>query len=96
MTTKKVLLTLAATSLLAFGSALPVYAEDPPPAEEGATMDVPADPDSAAPADAAPDPGTDEGAGDPAASPEGGAAEGDKDAAKDAGKDGAEPPAPPQ
>jgi hypothetical protein len=64
MTTKKVLLALAATSLLAFGSVVPVYAEDPPPpADQGATMDVPADPDSAESGDVAPDPGTDEGAG---------------------------------
>jgi len=65
MTTKKVLLALAATSLLAFGYVAPVYAEDPPPppADDSSTMDVPADPDSTAePGDAAPDPGTDEGA----------------------------------
>jgi hypothetical protein len=65
MTTKKVLLALAATSLLAFGSVAPVYAEDPPPpADDSSTMDVPADPDSSAadPGDATPDPGTDEGA----------------------------------
>jgi hypothetical protein len=60
MTTKKVLLALAATSLLAFGSVAPVYAEDPPPADDGATMDVPADPDSAMDPGAM-DPGTDEG-----------------------------------
>jgi hypothetical protein len=71
MTTKKVLLALAAASLFAFGSVAPVYAEDPPPAEEGATMEVPADPDSAESGDAAPDPGTEEGAGD-AAGTEGG------------------------
>jgi len=63
MTTKKVLLALAATSLLAFGSIGPVYAEDPP-ADDGASMDVPADPDSADTGDMAPDPGTDDGTGD--------------------------------
>jgi hypothetical protein len=72
MTTNKVLLALAAASLFAFGSVAPVYAEDPPPpAEEGATMEVPADPDSAESGDVAPDPGTEEGAGD-AAGTEGG------------------------
>jgi hypothetical protein len=64
MTTKKVLLALAATSLLAFGSVAPAYAEDPPPADEGAKMDVPADPDSVDPGDSMADPGTDEGAAD--------------------------------
>jgi hypothetical protein len=64
MTTKNMLLALAATSLLAFGAAAPVYAEDPPPAGEGMKSEVPADPDSSAvPADANPDPGTDQGAG---------------------------------
>jgi len=61
MTTKKVLLALAATSILAFGYVAPVYAEDPPappPADTGTTTtDVPADPDSTAPAPAAPDSG---------------------------------------
>jgi hypothetical protein len=62
MTTKKVLLALAATSLFAFASVAPVYAEDPPaPADDGATMDVPADPDSAGSGDMAPDPGADPG-----------------------------------
>jgi len=69
MTTNKVLLALAAASLLAFGSVAPVYAEDPPPADDGASMEVPADPDSAESGDMAPDPGTDEGAGDAAKHP---------------------------
>ena len=65
MTTKNKLLALAATSLLAFGAAAPVYAADPAPAGEGMKSEVPADPDSTmAPADAQPDPGTDQGAGD--------------------------------
>ena len=65
MTTKNMLLALAATSLLAFGAATPVFAEDPPPAGEGMKSEVPADPDSTmAPADAGQDPGTDQGAGD--------------------------------
>jgi hypothetical protein len=64
MTTKKVLLALAATGLLAFGSVAPVLAEDPPPADDGTMMDVPADPDSAEVGDMAPDAGTEEGAGD--------------------------------
>jgi hypothetical protein len=85
MTTKKVLLALAATSLLAFGSIVPVYAEDPPPADEGTKMEVPADPDSAAPADAGADPGTEEGAPADAGGADAGG-----------GKDGGEPPAPPQ
>jgi hypothetical protein len=60
MTTKNVLLALAATGLLAFGAAAPVYAEDPPAAGEGMKSEVPADPDSTmAPADAGQDPGTD-------------------------------------
>lgn len=63
MTTKKVLLALTATTILAFGYVAPVYAEDPPPADTGATTDVPADPDSTGPADASPDPGTGAGAG---------------------------------
>jgi len=60
MKTKKVLLALAATTVFAFGYVAPVYAEDPapPPADTGATTDVPADPDSTKPADASPDPGT--------------------------------------
>lgn len=64
MTANKVLLALAATSLLAFGSVAPVWAEDPPPADDGTSMDVPADPDGADSGDMAPEPGTDEGAGD--------------------------------
>jgi hypothetical protein len=73
MTTNKVLLGLAAASLFAFASVAPVLAEDPPPpAEGGATVQVPADPDSAAEAgDIAPDAGAEEGAGD-AAGTEGG------------------------
>ena len=63
MTTKKVLLALAATSILAFGFVAPVYAEDPapPPADTGATTAAPADPNAPAPAPdtgAAPDAGT--------------------------------------
>lgn len=58
MTTKNTLLALAATSLLAFGAAAPVYAADPAPAGEGMKSEVPADPDSGmAPADAQPDAG---------------------------------------
>ncbi len=65
MTTKKLLLALAATSLLAFAPVAPVLAADDTPAtDDGATMDVPADPDSADTGDMAPDPGTDDGAGD--------------------------------
>jgi hypothetical protein len=84
MTTKKVLLALAASSLFAFGSVAPVWAEDPPPpANDGATMPVPPDPDSAEAGDIAPpDPGTDEGAGDAAGG--------------DAGTEGGEPPPEPQ
>jgi hypothetical protein len=80
MTTKNVLLALAATGLLAFGTVSPLYAEEPPPpAEEGAATDVPADPDSAEAGDAAPDAGAEDGAGDTGAvegegaGPEGGA-----------------------
>ncbi len=63
MTTKKILLALAATSLLALGSVTPVYAEDPPaPADDSSSMDTPANPDSADSGDQAPDPGTDDGA----------------------------------
>jgi hypothetical protein len=59
MTTKKVLLTLAATAVLAFGYVAPVYAEDPPPAADpGAATDVPPDPDSAGAGAASPDPST--------------------------------------
>jgi hypothetical protein len=65
MTTKKVLLALAATRLLTLGSVAPVQAEEPPtPSDEGTTKDVPAEPDSAESGDVAPDPGTDDGAGD--------------------------------
>jgi hypothetical protein len=56
MTTKKILLALAATSLLAFGSVAPVYAEDPPPADDSSKMDVPADPDSSGSGDSMQDP----------------------------------------
>ncbi len=65
MTTKKVLLALAATSILAFGYVAPVYAEDPPPppAETGSTTDAPANPDGAAPAPASPDAGAKTDAG---------------------------------
>ena len=60
MTTKNVLLVLAATGLLAFGAAAPVYAEDPPATGESMKSEVPADPDSTmAPADAGQDPGAD-------------------------------------
>lgn len=66
MTTKKVLLALAASSLFAFGYTAPVWAEDPAPPAEGATMPVPADPDSAMETgDIAPDAAA-EGAGDAA------------------------------
>jgi hypothetical protein len=60
MTTKKVLLALAATSLLAFGSVAPVFAQD---SDDGASTEAPVDP-GADQGDAASDPGTDEGAGD--------------------------------
>ena len=64
MTTKKILLALAATAVLAFGYVAPVYAEDPPPAADpGAATDVPADPDSTGPGAVSPDPGTDAGTG---------------------------------
>jgi len=76
MTTKEVLLGLAAAGLLAFGTAAPVYAEDPPASDDGSTMEVPADPDSADTGDMAPDPGTDDGsdaaAGDSGSSDDGG------------------------
>jgi hypothetical protein len=62
MTTKKVLLALAATSVLAFGLVAPVYAEDPAPAPDtGATTAPPPDPNAPAPAPdtgAQPDSGT--------------------------------------
>jgi hypothetical protein len=62
MMTKKVLLVLAASGLLAFGTAAPVLAEDPPAqSDDGSNVDVPADPDSADQGESAPDPGTDEG-----------------------------------
>jgi len=65
MTTKKVLLALAATSFLALGTVVPAYAQDDPaPADDGTMTDVPADPDSMEPGDTTQDPGTDEGAGD--------------------------------
>ena len=93
MTTKNVLLALAATGLLAFGAAAPVYAEDPPATGEGMKSEVPADPDSTmAPADA----GTDQGAADSKmdTGADAGAKDGGGDApdgAKDAPKDGGEP-----
>jgi hypothetical protein len=66
MTTKKILLALAATSLLALGPVTPVYADDTSAqADDGSSMDAPADPDSADSGDTTPDPGTDAGdAGD--------------------------------
>ena len=68
MTTKKVLLALAATGLLAFGAPAPSLAQDDPPAtDDGSSMDVPNDPDSSYPDDPMPDPGTDEGATDDSA-----------------------------
>jgi hypothetical protein len=85
MTTKKVLLALAATSLLAFGAVAPVYAEDPPPAGDTAKTQVPPDPDSADPGDATPDPGTDEGGGE--SGKDGGAAPQDGGAAPTDGGD---------
>jgi hypothetical protein len=64
MTKKKVLLALAATTVLAFGYVAPAYAEDPPPvADPGAATDVPVDPDSTGPGNASPDPATDAGTG---------------------------------
>jgi len=76
MTTKEVLLGLAAAGLLAFGTVAPVYAEDPPASDDGSTMEVPADPDSADSGDMAPDPGMDDSgdssAGDAAGSDDGG------------------------
>jgi hypothetical protein len=90
MTTKNTLLALAATSLLAFGAAAPVYAADPAPAGEGMKSEVPADPDSGmAPADAQPDPGTDQGAGDSKmdSSKDGGGDAPDTGAPKDSGGD---------
>jgi hypothetical protein len=88
MTTKNTLLALAATSLLAFGAAAPVYAADPAPAGEGMKSEVPADPDSGmAPADPQPDPGTDQGAGDSKmdSSKDGGGDAPDTGAPKDSG-----------
>jgi hypothetical protein len=62
MTTKKILLALAATSTLAFGFVAPVYAEDPAPAPtDTGTTAAPADPATPAPAPdsgAKPDAGT--------------------------------------
>jgi hypothetical protein len=91
MTTKNKLLALAATSLLAFGAAAPVYAADPAPAGEGMKSEVPADPDSTmAPADAQPDPGADQGAGDSkmdAGAKDGGGDAPDTGAPKDGGGD---------
>jgi hypothetical protein len=95
MTKQKVLLALAAMGLLTLGSVAPVLAQGdpPPPAEGGATMEVPPDPDSMMT-----DPGMDEGAagdaavgeagpGDPAA--EAGDTSGE---AGDTGDTGAQPP----
>jgi len=62
MTTKKVLLALAATSLLAFGYAAPAFAQDA--GDDGATTEAPADPDSADSGDMAPDQGTDDSGSD--------------------------------
>ena len=55
--TKKILLALATTSILAIGFVAPVHAEDPapPPADTGATTATPRDPN-------APNPATDTGA----------------------------------
>jgi hypothetical protein len=90
MTTKNVLLALAATGLLAFGAAAPVYAEDPAPAGDGMKSEVPADPDSTmAPADAGQDPATDQGAAD--SKMDTGADAGAKDGGGDA-PDAAPPP----
>ncbi len=87
MTTKKVLLALAATSLLAFGAVAPVYAEDAPPAGDAAKTQVPPDPDSADPGNSQPDPGSDQGAGE-SGGQDGGAAPSDDGAApKDGGGD---------
>jgi len=80
MTTKKVLLALASASLLAFGSLSPVYAEDPPAADDGTTMDAPADPDSANTGDTGDmsDPGTDDSGGDAADSSDSSSGSGDQ------------------
>jgi hypothetical protein len=59
MTTKKMLLALAATSLFALGSAAPIYAQDS--GDDGAATEAPADPDSADSGDMEQDPGMDEG-----------------------------------
>jgi hypothetical protein len=61
--TKKILLALATTSILAIGLIAPVYAEDPPPAptDTGATAAPPPDPNAPTPAPdtgAQPDAGT--------------------------------------
>jgi hypothetical protein len=63
MRTKKILLALATTSVLAFGLVAPVYAEDPapPPADTGATTAPAPDPNAPTPAPdtgAQPDAGT--------------------------------------
>ena len=63
MTTKKILLALATTSVLAFGLVAPVYAEDPAPAptDTGATAAPAPDPNAPVPAPetgAQPDAGT--------------------------------------
>jgi hypothetical protein len=62
MTTKKILLAIATTSILALGFVAPVYAEDPAPAptDTGATTAPPPDPNAPNPA---PDTGTQPDAG---------------------------------
>ena len=84
MTTKKVLLALAATGLLAFGYVAPADAQDTPAADDGTMMDVPADPGSAEAGDMAPDPGTEEGAGEAGMEP-------GMDPGMDPGMEGGEP-----
>ncbi len=82
MNTKKVLLALAATSLLTFGAVTPGYAADPPaPADEGVT-DQPSDPYATVPGEGTADPG--DGTADP------GAAGADQGADQGAGDSGAE------
>jgi peptide deformylase len=82
MNTKKVLLALAATSLLTFGAVTPGYAADPPaPADEGVT-DQPSDPYATVPGEGTADPA--DGTTDP------GAAGADQGADQGAGDSGAE------
>jgi len=90
MTTKKVLLALAATSLLALGSVAPVYAQDDQlPPDEGTMTDVPADPDAGdAMADPGMDPGTDQEGMDPGMDP----GMGDGSGGMEAGDGGASQP----